>query len=346
MSSTVTLPSEESQAASSSSKKRFSLGFRILRNVLRALKRNHTDQPIPSLSPPLSSVGTSTDSSTDHQLRHQYNHPHIATQQRPAKTSTEPEPTKPVREHPTKTSLKHKFSPRRPSLASIFRLGQKNKAVSTTVSSPMDNIQSTTGQSSCQDSSSMGTTEEEESNRMELASDPDHDATMDVGIDGKSATRSPRPHDDPTGQFSVLARNPSASKSPIAREASFLLSSPTRLTRLSNVEEMDVDRSSAEGKSRSCAQPHGHPHTTPSLPPLRIPKGGASHFVWSAPQQSFLASVPSGSTTANDKMGSRLLPDAKLAMTPANIRPLLENAKEVLARLQSCNAEIQLLLAT
>jgi hypothetical protein len=39
------------------------------------------------------------------------------------------------------------------------------------------------------------------------------------------------------------------------------------------------------------------------------------------------------------------LPDPKLAMTPENIRPLLENAKEVHARLSDCIGEIRALLA-
>jgi hypothetical protein len=39
------------------------------------------------------------------------------------------------------------------------------------------------------------------------------------------------------------------------------------------------------------------------------------------------------------------LPDPKLAMTPENIKPLLENAREVHARLSDCIAEIRSLLA-
>ena len=39
-----------------------------------------------------------------------------------------------------------------------------------------------------------------------------------------------------------------------------------------------------------------------------------------------------------------VLRDAKLAMTPENIKPLLENAKEVLARLNDCIGEIQALI--
>jgi len=40
-----------------------------------------------------------------------------------------------------------------------------------------------------------------------------------------------------------------------------------------------------------------------------------------------------------------MLPDPKLAMTPDNIKPLLENAKEVHARLSDCILEIRALIA-
>jgi hypothetical protein len=39
------------------------------------------------------------------------------------------------------------------------------------------------------------------------------------------------------------------------------------------------------------------------------------------------------------------LPDPKLAMTPENIKPLLENAKEVHVKLNECIAEIRSLLS-
>lgn len=41
---------------------------------------------------------------------------------------------------------------------------------------------------------------------------------------------------------------------------------------------------------------------------------------------------------------SASLQDAKLAMTPENIKPLLENAKEVLEKLHECVAEIRALI--
>ena len=138
MNSTVTLPSEESGVAPgappSPSKKRRSnrLGMRHIRDMLRSLKKNQT-QPVVLPRVPLStsSVSASTDSSLNlpRESRSQ-----SVIQRRRAKTSTGPESVASRRDvHPnspygTTPALSHKSSPRRPSLASIFRLGQKQKS--------------------------------------------------------------------------------------------------------------------------------------------------------------------------------------------------------------------------
>jgi hypothetical protein len=46
-----------------------------------------------------------------------------------------------------------------------------------------------------------------------------------------------------------------------------------------------------------------------------------------------------------DMDADELLPDPQLAMTPENIRPLLDNAREVHARLTECVSEVRGLLA-
>jgi hypothetical protein len=71
--------------------------------------------------------------------------------------------------------------------------------------------------------------------------------------------------------------------------------------------------------------------------------GAARNSMRSTPPQQVLES---DSKVVNADVDAGQLPDVKLAMTPENIRPLLENAREVLERLRSYNGEIRLLLAS
>jgi len=87
---------------------------------------------------------------------------------------------------------------------------------------------------------------------------------------------------------------------------------PSRATRLSNVEEDDARASKTSLKRAGSS-------------PVQSKKVNKTGSVRSMPPQP-------------------LLPD-KLAMTPENIKPLLENAKEVHARLTDCIGEMRTLLA-
>ena len=129
-SSTITLPSEESGRNSSSTKmRRYSrIGMSGLRDMLRSLTRGHqptTQQSIP-IRPP-SSASTSASSTYDDQsVGHSQSRPVVSSG-----TDQDPEDTPPpiIRASSpfsTSPSLTHK-SPRRPSIASIFRFAQKAK---------------------------------------------------------------------------------------------------------------------------------------------------------------------------------------------------------------------------
>ncbi|KAH9971274.1 hypothetical protein BJV74DRAFT_246190 [Russula compacta] len=124
-SSTITLPSEESARDSSpANKRRYSrIGMSGLRDMLRSLTRGHqpTQPPMPFRPP--SSASTSASSTYDDQSSHGHG------QHRPAESSTGPEdvpPTRPSSPFSTTPGLTLK-SPRRPSIASIFRFAQKAK---------------------------------------------------------------------------------------------------------------------------------------------------------------------------------------------------------------------------
>ena len=126
-SSTITLPSEESgRNASPTKKRRYSrLGMSGLRDMLRSLARGHQQPPIPPIpfrpASSASTASTSASSSYDDQSTHQ--------QPYTTKSRTGPDATPSVRTSSpfsTAPALSHK-SPRRPSIASIFRFAQKSK---------------------------------------------------------------------------------------------------------------------------------------------------------------------------------------------------------------------------
>ena len=128
-SSTITLPSEESGRNSSSAKKRrySRIGMSGLRDMLRSLTRGQqpaTQQSIP-VRPP-SSASTSASSTYDDQsVGHSQSRPVVSS-----RTGQDPEdaplPIRASSPFSTSPSLTHK-SPRRPSIASIFRFAQKGK---------------------------------------------------------------------------------------------------------------------------------------------------------------------------------------------------------------------------
>ncbi|KAI9435038.1 hypothetical protein H4582DRAFT_2059614 [Lactarius indigo] len=126
-SSTITLPSEESgRNAEPTKKRRYSrLGMSGLRDMLRSLTRGHHPPPVPPLPfRPASSASTSASSSYDDHSTHGQDQQH-----RVAKSSTGPDTTPSVRTSSpfgTAPALTLK-SPRRPSIASIFRFAQKGK---------------------------------------------------------------------------------------------------------------------------------------------------------------------------------------------------------------------------
>jgi hypothetical protein len=181
MNSTVTLPSEESQEVPSKKNRQASkLGMRRLRDLSRSLKRNNTEPSVSHHALLPSTVDVATDSSADRQARHWYNQPHLITHRHRTKASAGPDSVK--EQQPAspygETSLKHKSSPRRPSLASIFRMGQKSKSSSLTTSTACDpstditptTTATTVSQSSGLDSSN-GNTEDEDWDWMDSASD-------------------------------------------------------------------------------------------------------------------------------------------------------------------------------
>ncbi|KAI6011829.1 hypothetical protein EDC04DRAFT_758818 [Pisolithus marmoratus] len=339
MSSTVTLPSEDSAAGSTERKKR---RMSRLRDMLRMLKRGHSEQPppLPPPPPPIppSTTSLSTESSLGSYSQHHY--PHGQVPRRGSKTSTGPDLICPVRDQQNSPygspPLNHKASPRRPSLASIFRIGQKNKSTSSTGESSRD------GHSDARSASrSSNMTNEDDWDRIDSAVDLDVVAHS-LGVDGTATIKGRKlrlPYPYPSEQRASLrpvtpVRGPESSQTSLRIEASPRSIRPMRSIRLSNVEEAEDEPRHPRLKSKASSK-SSLPKTN-SRPPSRgqamlaaVMKSGS---VRSAPPQPL------------DADGQ--IPDFKLSMTPENIRPLLENAKEVHARLNDCIKEMRTLLDT
>jgi hypothetical protein len=324
MSSTVTLPSEGSQATSSIKKARtHRLRMDGLRNMLRALKRTPSGQsPTVSLPSPPTDLGQS--STKDSVCQHENSNRPVAAQQRGTKSNCDCG----TLNRPLASSLfqgapvKHRASPRRPSLASIFRLGQKGKMAS--MAEPAGNIQSIVSLSSGHDSSSV--IDEGDWDQMDSASDLDATEVTtrhlpdEVNRSITARGRSPHTFHFEHGSVPNGIQGPSESHSPITSRG---LHAPL------SVGERAVNGDGRYRKGKRKAGTHVCP-ARPSSPTACHSGSMQCTTVLSLPPPLLEPSGP--------------LPNSKLALTPENIRPLLENSREVLSRLHACIAEVCLLL--
>ena len=389
MSSTVTLPSEYSSRHGSTSavgatpaghkRKSGRLGMRALRDMLRSLKKSHSALNSPSVDlQPVPTSSTSTAYSTTSSLNLPRPPDPSVGQRRRAKTSAGPESIKSLREHPnspyvTPASLTYRASPRRPSLASLFKLGQKSKS-STAKSSPssgpgrdlsVEDIRAGSS-SSCQVAN-----EEEDWDQVESASDIE--AMSPLSVSGSSTVRR-RKHrslytpPDIHSQLPVSKRNPNASQTSIisielpmtpSRARTQLPPLPlesgttrshARSTKLSDVKElaeMDSDLTRPVKRSHSKSKRQSYAGVSSSKrPSSRSGKSGlTTGSLRSPPPQMWPGSSSSDRSPEPNRIA---LPEngLALAMTPENIRPLLENAKEVYGRCTECIAEMRQLLAS
>ncbi|KAL0581621.1 hypothetical protein V5O48_000437 [Marasmius crinis-equi] len=341
MNSTVTLPSEESSAQGGShngdapaKKRRTSklVGMSGFRDMLRALKRSQVEAP----ALPASSTSLSTESSSVESSGQRYAGKVPTYGRRRAKTSSGPELDRSRSPYGASVSLSAKQSPRRPSLASIFRIGGKSKQTtpsSTHNASTVDlSVENLHEQRRQKDNGSSGGDDD----------DWDHVSDLDHGAGGartREATatirgRSPYLQDlqlpssqIPSRPQTPKSRSNSASHSQTSLQWEGLpppsVGIPSRTNRLSNVEET-VEDSRTPHRAAAAARKAA---ASPSRPPSRSKNVSKTGSVRSMPPQ------PLGG-----------LPDVKLAMTPENIKPLLENSKEVHNRLTECIAEIRQLL--
>ena len=365
--STVTLPPSEGSgpisrppsSAMANKKRRASrLGMAGLRDLLKMLKRHHTAHPVHPM-PSLGSIQASTASLTSatnssseiysgcpsfSDINHVEGERPPVYGRRRAKTSVGPESLSssrgdlPPLPMPStlfdSTPLPSRQSRGRPSLAAIFRLPNsfKSSKVSGPYSFKSDDVGDRKGKNVTDGD---GSPAEEDWDRIESPALMDGTAT----VRGKG--RSPYLHQPPPSSFSGSKTSSRPKVTANGSHTSLYEDSPSnsshnlRSARLFNVDE-GVQGSDGFSTTRPPSRPppssSSNSNATPLSPPPRM-----SSRLYNGNKMS----CKNGSVRS---MPPQPPPELKLAMAPENIKPLVENAKEVHARLVECIAEIQALL--
>ena len=387
MNSTITLPTEESSQAESDAvagtspaalrrRKSGRLGMRGLRDMLRSLKKTyssspsisqesqqgrtptHTNLPVSSLT----DVSVCTTSSLNLPQR-----PETTAQRGRAKTTAGKESIRSVKDHPNSpyappsaASLGHHTSPRRPSLASIFRLGQKNKSTAkpNPQSGASDLMAVTNHADAASEQSAAHGIEDEDWDEVESSADCELTSASSTVRAEKSGTVKGRRAQSPYSLQNSSPRqgsNPSRSsiwtldppRSPPYLEAS--MGSPasgegqTWNTKLSNVPEVAERDSPQKAPSKRLSWKARRGTSAAVSPSPKRPRSRASKV--DVATSGSIRSRRHGGSSEVDAAHANLQDTAlTLAMTPENIKPLLENAKEVQARCKDCLEELRRLL--
>jgi hypothetical protein len=394
-SSTITLPSEEGGGPSNEAsplRKRQSgmrLGMRGLRDMLKSLKKQGQGPPplgnsgktSPALIPPVPPIQTRPRSKTSSAAQSvRSTHQSIGGMGMPPSASS--------------TMSHHHPSPRRPSLAGIFRLGQRQRSGTgpgsssgpgsvgagassggQTPGASSDAVPSVGMRTASESSRPSSTSSEEDWDHMDSGSEEANGVrrrpggtqphanigsgtgarsgpgTGTVRIPSAAHAKSPygTMHErSPTARPSLL---PTASQSSIFTDAA---SGHSHYRKLSNVEEQ-AGASTSNGPSRRASVRSNRtksvrmtisPSSTSSAfgsQPLSLRPRVAPQLAPQQAQQTLQHAM--ASSMSSDMDADELLPDPQLAMTPENIRPLLDNAREVHARLTECVSEVKGLLA-
>ncbi|KAH9954540.1 hypothetical protein BC827DRAFT_1272511 [Russula dissimulans] len=376
-SSTITLPSEGSTRNSSPAKKRRYSRIRMsgLRDMLRSLTRGHqpTQPPLP-LRPP-SSASTSASSTYDDQPAHEH------SQHRPAKSSTGPDDVPPIRASSpfsTAPSLTYK-SPRRPSIASIFRFAQKTKPSppGKNESKPHDASRKILhSYSSGSDlGNRSGTVDDDEEDWDHIDSVEDLDAAARAlglkDVNGTATVRGRRSKQHPyepekkgtstdTSQssLSLWAESPSTG----SRSQVSLATTTVAVPATSSLPRPQLPASTSTVTQSTYMRPTRLSNVEEMAEAL-LDNDQGSHVEGQAqaPTNRTMTKSKSPRRTSSRRRGltgsvrsapppTPLLRDGDkqsltLSLTPETIRPLLENAREVHARCTECVDELRALLA-
>lgn len=311
MASKATILSEESTKVLPAPKRKSRMGLVSLRDMLKALRQINSSKPAAisgSSSPNSSENGLPRRHSRLVKKKKKFNKGH------PAMASTANlEVTAVQVDH----MAGHRPSPRRPSLANLFRMGQRKMSVSD-VSKQVDEIAIHPPRISQE------STEEEDWDHMDSTSDHETGVVPSAeDVPAATATNGRSPYLQARRSQTPSTRHPSASRSSIFGGASSPFNS---IARFAATEDAPVGARSSKsflnGRKRSSMP--GVPREVPP-PPFK------TSTVRSAP--------PPASET--EPTASQI----KLAMTPDNIKPLLESACEVQGQLEECVEALRSLIA-
>ncbi|KAK2463307.1 hypothetical protein APHAL10511_004962 [Amanita phalloides] len=333
------------------------LGMAGLRDLLKMLKRHYTAHPVHpmpsfgSIPPSTSSLASATNSSSDiHQQHSGGGYPssssNLAHGERPvtygrrrAKTSFGPESltASTLELYDDATTPLPVRQRGRPSLAAIFRIPNPLKP------SKVSSVQL--------DSAADEDWDRVDSVELDKAAKKQSVADEMTTVRGKG--RSPYLQQAPPSSFGGgggrVRRSPSRSSNrqprPTAEssQTSLYEDSPSSsshhvmLARLSNVDEDGGGSGCGAAQARAPSRPPPSPSSSTNAgTPLTPPPRASSRYYGGKPKGPKNGSVRS--------MPPQPMPELRLAMTPENIKPLVENAKEVHATLVECIAEIRSLL--
>ncbi|KAH9015174.1 hypothetical protein EDB84DRAFT_1634955 [Lactarius hengduanensis] len=292
-SSTITLPSEESgRNASPTKKRRYSrMGMSGLRDMLRSLTRGHQPPPVPPLPfRPASSASTSASSSYDDQSTHGQDQQHHV-----AKSTTGPDATPSVRTSSsfgTAPALTLK-SPRRPSIASIFRFAQKGKPSPPAAEQPREHSRPPHPHARILHSYSSGSDLASRSGTLDGEDDEDEDEDWDHIDAAEDLDAAVRVLGLPTnGTATVRGRRTKLRKHhqhphrhEVEGEHTLKASPATRVTALASTSQSSLslwaDSPSTASRSQVSLSATASPPTTssPRTPPLPLPLSQATSYL-------------------------------------------------------------------
>lgn len=383
MGSTITLPPSDGSShhygaatpsdRSPTKKRRTSrLGMSAVREMLRNIKRSVTEA---------------------NQGQHQQSHPPSSESsfgladrpapRRRAKTSTGPQGSDLARESPVPHSRRdprspyntvqsgvHK-SPRRPSLASIFRFAHKNKSKPNSGNTTdRSSLRKRPNAPSSSGTGSQATMEDDDWDRVDDSTSdldfhsPRSQRSTSCGTDNSSTLRAKRANQGQPERSPYMAFQESLPPEPFtprrgglpgpeASRSSIWEGTWSRGTKLSNVEEIaegntPVKRGPTKQPSRVFGpSPSTNINRHPSdaiHPPQQLSRTTSKRLSGVPPVQRGGKTGSVRSTPPQWAEYAEGVPDPKLAMTPENVKPLLDSAREVLLRCTECVGEARTLL--
>jgi hypothetical protein len=269
------------------------------------------------------------------------------------KNPKDPSPSPSPSPSPYTIQFSAKTSPRRPSLASIFRLGRKHTPTSaSTTDLSLHGSENYHTDISSRPGTGFGHNHRMNAGSPQLEEDWDRiDSASDLDAAARALGVSPTSGNSKEGGGTLKLRK---GISPYLQQYQIPSSSSSQLPHHPSTPRRSASGSQlslwAESPSKAKARMQQIQQVTPRAPRLsNVDENAASNKLREqAARERERRRSSSGKMQKSGSVRSMppqpVFPESRLAMTPENIKPLLENAKEVHARLGDCIMEIRRLL--